>query len=240
MSVPIATVCSMDQGRMARFKDLCIDARSPRVLGGFWAALLGLSPAGAGGPDLKLLGDQPEQTIWINQVPEPKTVKHRVHFDVEVGDLAGLRGLGAAVVREPTDEDHWWVMADPEGGEFCAFLRDGRAALPGRLYEVVVDSADPGAQAAWWGEVFGLATEAAPGETYAALRADDTLPFDYMVFTRVPESKTVKNRIHWDVTTPDVNPLLERGAAMVRRRDDEIAWDVLADPEGNEFCAFTP
>jgi Glyoxalase-like domain len=55
----------------------------------------------------------------------------------------------------------------------------------------------------------------------------------------VPEPKTVKNRIHWDVTVPGVGALLEAGATVVRARGGDIDWHVLADPEGNEFCAFT-
>jgi hypothetical protein len=63
------------------------------------------------------------------------------------------------------------------------------------------------------------------------------LTFD---FVPVPEPKTVKNRVHWDVTAPDVDALVERGARVLRSPDDEINWTVLADPEGNEFCAFPP
>ena len=55
----------------------------------------------------------------------------------------------------------------------------------------------------------------------------------------MPEPKTVKNRIRWDVTVPDVAPLVEAGAMVLREPDDEIRWYVLADPERNEFCAFT-
>ena len=62
--------------------------------------------------------------IWVNRVEEPKTAKDRVHLDVdlepgrEVGDLLAL---GASVVTAPGDQS-WWVLADPEGHEFCAFL----------------------------------------------------------------------------------------------------------------------
>ena len=59
------------------------------------------------------------------------------------------------------------------------------------------------------------------------------------MFVPVPEPKTVKNRIHWDVDTADVGQLVAAGATVLRERDDEIGWTVLADPEGNEFCAFT-
>jgi hypothetical protein len=60
-----------------------------------------------------------------------------------------------------------------------------------------------------------------------------------MDFVPVPEPKMVKNRIHWDVTVPAVAPLVEAGAVVLREPDDDIGWHVLADPEGNEFCAFT-
>jgi hypothetical protein len=57
-------------------------------------------------------------------VPEPKTVKDRIHIDVtlEPGQsISSLLRLGATVVQEP-DPVRWWVLADPEGNEFCAFL----------------------------------------------------------------------------------------------------------------------
>jgi len=49
----------------------------------------------------------------------------------------------------------------------------------------------------------------------------------------------VKNRMHLDVVG-DKAELLSLGATMVRARDEEIDWDILADPEGNEFCVFAP
>ena len=60
------------------------------------------------------------------------------------------------------------------------------------------------------------------------------------MFGPVPEPKVVKNRIHLDVVAADLDALLAAGATVLRRRDDEIGWDVLADPEGNEFCRFEP
>ena len=65
------------------------------------------------------------------------------------------------------------------------------------------------------------------------------MPILTMDFVPVPEPKAVKNRIHWDVTVPGVAPLAEVGATVLREPDAEISWYVLADPEGNEFCAFT-
>lgn len=41
------------------------------------------------------------------------------------------------------------------------------------------------------------------------------------------------------VTVPAVAPLLEAGATVLREPDGDISWHILADPEGNEFRAFT-
>ncbi|WP_106401737.1 VOC family protein [Actinocorallia populi] len=65
--------------------------------------------------------------LLFQNVPEPKTVKNRLHLDVhsEPGGrdelVARLEGLGATRVREVDQgpAGHWWVMADPEGNEFC-------------------------------------------------------------------------------------------------------------------------
>ncbi len=54
----------------------------------------------------------------------------------------------------------------------------------------------------------------------------------------VSEPKSVKNRMHLDVRGVTAE-LLATGATLVRARDEEIDWDILADPEGNEFCVFT-
>ena len=56
----------------------------------------------------------------------------------------------------------------------------------------------------------------------------------------VPEKKTIKNRMHIDVFG-DPEELLKLGASLLRRKGDGgIEWDLLADPEGNEFCVFAP
>jgi Glyoxalase-like domain len=125
---------------IARFKDLCLDAGDPGRLGGFWAAALGRTWQARENGEGLLTGPTSQHTIWVNRVPEAKTAKHRVHLDIYAGDLADLEALGAAVV-EP--RPGWTVMADPEGGEFCAFVR---AEVPAeRLHGLVVDSASQAA-----------------------------------------------------------------------------------------------
>jgi hypothetical protein len=66
-----------------------------------------------------------------------------------------------------------------------------------------------------------------------------------MLFQRVPESKTVKNRVHLDLEPSiprdeEVERILALGATMDadRRNPDGTGWAVLLDPEGNEFCVL--
>ena len=87
---------------IAQFKDLAIDAGDPARLGAFWAAALGRTWAAKDDGDGLLTGPTPQHTIWVNRVPEPKTVKHRVHLDIYARDLAGLEALGATIVSRST------------------------------------------------------------------------------------------------------------------------------------------
>jgi Glyoxalase-like domain len=217
---------------IARFKDLSIDAVDPLRLGPFWAAALGLEIERSDEDMVQLRGPTPQSDVWLARVPEPVTVKQRVHLDVHVAAVEDLLRHGAT----PLDVDSfsWTVLRDPEGGELCAFPR--QVVPERRLYEVVVDAHDARAQAVWWAEVLGGRLE--EGGDGDCVEAIPGAPFEFLVFEPVPESKTVKNRIHWDVTTADVGLLTAAGARVLRHPDDEVVWTVLADPEGNEFCAF--
>jgi hypothetical protein len=74
--------------------------------------------------------------LFFQRVPEPKTVKNRVHMDVNAGGgrevpdderrarvaakVVELVAAGASVFKEfDQDDEHWVVMQDPEGNEFC-------------------------------------------------------------------------------------------------------------------------
>jgi hypothetical protein len=119
---------------MAAFiKAVTFDCSDALALARFWAAALGsdvdedssvsrayVEAAGWGGPNM-----------WFVQVPEPKTAKNRMHFDLRApGEIAEevkrLVALGASVVRHYTAHT---MMRDPEGNEFC--VEPGPAAAPG-------------------------------------------------------------------------------------------------------------
>jgi hypothetical protein len=222
------------------FKDLCIDADRPDVVGPFWADLLGLEAVRQDDGDYRLEGVPKERTVWINAVAEPLTGKNRVHLDVRLpADDTAVPD--ASVVRERDDEIGWRVLADPDGLVFCAFGPHPRhPEAPGGPIELVVDAADPLAIATWWAERTGATVHHEEETPSVWLVGAAGFPFMFWVFNPVPEPKTAKNRMHWDVRLVDASiaDLLEKGATLVRAKDDTIGWTVLADPEGNEFCAF--
>ena len=222
---------------MARFKDLVIDATDAGLLGRFWARATGLQMRIQDNGDGVLIDGIAEHTLWVNGVPEPCSVKQRVHLDLQGASEAEFEALGA---RIDTRHPGWTVMRDPEGGEFCAFTRDPSVLSPYRVYELVVDAAEPQTIASWWAGSFGTVPRHNPGDPYWWLDfgAGTGLPWP-MVFNLVPEPKQVKNRVHWDVWGHR-DDVLAAGATLVRPRDAKIGWDVLADPEGNEFCVFAP
>jgi hypothetical protein len=64
--------------------------------------------------------------VLFQLVPEPKTVKNRVHLDIRVGaerreaEVARLVGLGATELwRGAQGPFEWATLADPQGNEFC-------------------------------------------------------------------------------------------------------------------------
>jgi catechol 2,3-dioxygenase-like lactoylglutathione lyase family enzyme len=217
----------------ARFKDLCIDAVDTDTMARFWAQVLHLEPDLRGTDPSPLTGPTKQHTIWVNPVPEPKSVKHRIHLDVNAESVEQIVALGASVVD--ADSFPWTVLADPEGGEFCVFVR--QEPIEQRLYELGWDCAEPHRLAAWWAEVLG-ARLVDDERGFSYIDQVPGAPFESIDFAPVPEPKTGKNRVHIDVATPDVDALVAAGASVVRRPGADTDWHVLADPEGNEFCAF--
>lgn len=224
-----------DRTALARYKKLCVDSTHPPELGAFWAAALLRTWRGESTGEGGVYGPTAQHTIWINRVPEPKTVKNRVHLDIYARSLDDLTALGSTVVLPQGGDRRWTVMADRHGGEYCAFLRGDPPAE--RLHGLVVDSAYPAGAARWWARVYGA--EVVHDELgFSTVTGVPGMPIATMDFNPVPEPKTVKNRIHWDVSVSDVRPLLEAGAVLLAAPGGDRRWYVLADPEGNEFCAF--
>jgi len=121
---------------MSGLVEIVLDCRHASKLARFWQAALGwrirpydeaeVARLAARGltpeTDPTVAIDPPDGSLvfFLQEVPEPKTVKNRMHVDIRLRDQAHLDELlrlGATVMSE---HDGWSVLADPEGNEFCA------------------------------------------------------------------------------------------------------------------------
>lgn len=115
---------------------------------------------------------------------------------------------------------------------------------------ICIDSTDPAPLARWWAELLGwritfedddeVVLEPPKGSKEDGISPD-------ILFLRVPEAKTVKDRLHIDLRPEDQAAEVARAEALGATRVDigqgDPTWVVLADPDGNEFCilrALTP
>jgi hypothetical protein len=116
-----------------------------------------------------------------------------------------------------------------------------------QVLTVTFDCADPYGLAEWWSRATGWPlVDSEPGDDAVQLDPPPDRPHQSpLLFLRVPEGKTAKNRVHLDVVPTDgrtrdeeVDRLIALGAKPYEdhRRPDGSGWMVLLDPEGNEFC----
>jgi hypothetical protein len=146
-------------------------------------------------------------------------------------------------VRAPDDEIAWHVLRAPDGLELCVMGRHQQhPEAPDGPFELNVDTTDAATLARWWAARVGGEVGDHPSGVYSWITGIDGFPFLFWVFGDVSEPKTVKNRMHWDVTLAGagIDDLIAAGARVLREPDGDRRWWVLADPEGNEFCAFPP
>ena len=111
------------------------------------------------------------------------------------------------------------------------------------LREVIIDCNDPRRVAEFWGGALGWEVQE-QGESFWMSESGDPFPNMLLVFVPVAEMKTLKNRVHLDVSPvgcdrdEEVARLETLGATRTDVGQGEQPWVVLADPEGNEFCVL--
>ena len=148
---------------------------------------------------------------------------------------------------------------------------DGYDSGMANPFTVTFDATDAPALARFWQLVLGYVEQPPPPgftswEGFAAANNIPAEQFDNyggaidpsgvgprLLFLKVPERKTAKNRMHLDVTVTagqtataaeraaqleaTAQRLIEAGATEIARHDEMgSVWRVMADPEGNEFC----
>ena len=112
----------------------------------------------------------------------------------------------------------------------------------GSIDEVVIDCAQPAVLTAFWAEVLGGEPAGRDEAWWYVLPPGWT----QLSFQKVPEPKKVKNRLHLDVRVQDIEAATAQAEALGARRVGEVHHDragsfqVLLDPEGNEWCVVKP
>jgi predicted enzyme related to lactoylglutathione lyase len=117
--------------------------------------------------------------------------------------------------------------------------------MPLRLHHIVLDAHDLPGLARFWAQAlrWRILSER---EREVIIGPHEAAPIG-MCFMPVPDTKTIKNRLHLDLTTAandrdaEIERLLQLGARRVDiGQTGNESWVVLADPEGNEFCVVRP
>ena len=106
---------------------LVLDCTDPELLSRFWSVALGYTIVGRAGSYVALTDPTRRgPKLLLQQVPEAKTTKNRMHFDIDTrhvdDEVRRLCAIGAVRVDADPHYEHgtrWVVLSDPEGNEFC-------------------------------------------------------------------------------------------------------------------------
>jgi hypothetical protein len=232
-------------------------AEDDAALGRFWADVLGwgVSSEGPGVTNVEPLGfvypDPSAVCVDVVTVPEPETVKYRAYLELattsvahQAESVARLQELGATLADVNQGDVPWTVLADPEGNVFHVLEPRELYRDTGPIAAVVVQCADPRALARFWDASIDWTLHEV-SDDLARLRSSKGVG-PYLEFRRTPEAKTVWTRVHLDLRPypgddleAEADGLRALGATDVDLGQGEVAWKVLADPEGNKFCVLT-
>jgi hypothetical protein len=238
-----------------RLENVVFASARPRDLATFWSALLGWEIA-LDQPDEVDVRAPQSQGWLLDLVFGPaggsKTAKNRVHLDLasaspqdQVAIIERASGLGARPVDIGQGAVPWEVMADPEGNEFCVLEPREIYMSAGAVAAIVVDGVDARRMGEFWSEATGWSPHPKPAGEVGLNAPNGRGP--WLEFQHGHEPRTVRDRVHLDVRTldggdqqADVERLVSLGARRLDIGQGAVPWEVMADPEGNEFCVLPP
>ncbi|MPY92924.1 MAG: hypothetical protein GEV08_07610 [Acidimicrobiia bacterium] len=109
------------------------------------------------------------------------------------------------------------------------------------MYAVVFDCGDAAKLAQFWSATLNKPLDGDASADFASIGLNDTASKGPgLMFNKVPEGKSGKNRVHLDLTSADLDATVQRLMELGANKGDEYSeggsrWVTLADPEGNEF-----
>ena len=236
-----------------RLVNFCFDANDTLRLATFWASALGWEIPDESSEVIDVLPtDGTCFLLAFLPVPEPKTAKNPIHLDLVSESVEHQRAiverlieLGAKHVDigQGSDADHV-VLADPEDNEFCIVVRGEFLADTDFIGAVVFEPANP-PTGHFWGAAIGWPVVYDQDGDVAIRDPDGRGPF--ITFGPPGVAKSGKNRLHLDLApqaaddqATEVERLIALGASRTDIGQGDVPWEVLADPDGNEFCVLTP
>lgn len=244
-------------GGMALGLQVNVQACDDVALGRFWAQALdwAMSSEEPGLSTVAPVGfvrtDPAGVRVDVVTAADPENATYRVHIDLATTStahqretVARLRQLGATPADVGQGDAPWTVLADPEGNAFCVLDPRAVYANTGPIAALVVDCADPGAMARFWGAAMDWTLHELTDD-YAILRsAEDAGP--YLEFFRTSGGKNRSNRLRLDLVpyrgdghAAEVSRLQTLGATLADVGRGDVPYTVLADPQGNEFRVLT-
>ena len=235
-----------------------IDALDAERLADFYEELLGWERLFTNHTGVALLPSMPPVLgqgllLYAEHGTGDKTFKNRAHPDLRPRDqdaaVARALDLGAehTDIGQGDDVD-WVVLADPEGNEFC-ILSERETDDDLELEVWTLDANDVGRLADFWRGLLGWEELGRSAE--GARLGDPNGEVEDLLLYRTPDPKQGKNRVHPDlipVADPDdpdavdreANRAVQLGASHADIGQGDVSWEVMADPEGNEFCILNP
>ena len=232
---------------------LGFDAHDPALLARFWAGVLGRElVVDPDDPDVVVLLPNDDSEFRIEFAPTQEAKNDQMHFDLTSQSLEEQQATVARALElggrhldigQGPDAKHV-VMADPEGNEFCVIEAGNNfLADTGRIGALSSD----GTQAVgyFWSEALGWPLVWDQDEETAIQSPHGGSKISWGGPPVAP--KLGKNRLHLDIAPPadgdqeaEVERLISLGAKRIDIGQGDVPWEVMADPDGNEFCVLTP
>lgn len=232
---------------------LGFDAHDPPRLARFWAGVLGWEMADDPHDGIAILpSDDTGFLIRFLPAQEQKTGPNQMHFHLTSTSLedqqhtvARSLGLGARHldVGQRPEEGHA-VLADPEGNEFCV-IEPGNSFLAdcGFFAELTCEGSREAGY--FWSAALGwpLVWDQNQETSIRSPHGGPKISWGGPPLT----PKTGKYRMHFDLAPPvdgdqqaEADRLVSLGATRVDIGQGDVTWEVMADPDGHEFCVLTP
>jgi predicted enzyme related to lactoylglutathione lyase len=228
------------------------DANDPLRLARFWAGLLGWEMTDDDDGFELVPNDGAGYRVNFYPSQEQKRGQNQMHFDLtstssaeQQQTVARALELGAQHIDiGQTPEEGHVVLADPEGNEFCV-IEAGNNFLADTAFIGAINCDGTQEVGYFWSKALGWPLVWDQDEETAIQSPHGGSKISWGGPPVAP--KLGKNRLHLDLAPPadsdqeaEVERLISLGAKRIDIGQGDVPWEVMADPDGNEFCMLTP